>query len=433
MNSSLSRVSFQLRDKEFIINIKLKEHTLNNGLKILLLEDHSLPIVGYYAFYKVGSINEKPGITGISHFIEHMMFNGTRKYGPKQFDFLLESNGGYSNAYTSHDMTVYYQEFPKDILELVIDLESDRMANLLFDSEIVEAEREIIKEERRASIDNYPPGKLEEELFSLAYKRHPYQWPVIGWMKDISSISREELYDYYTTFYSPNNATVIVVGDFYPNEILPLIKKAYELIPPQSLPSNSFFNPEKIKEKRKKIYKKVEIPSFMVAYCCSEANNRDTFVLDVLDVILSGGKSSRLYQKMVDEKTIALRVSTDFPWRLSPSLFMVYVQMRTGHSNEQGEEVIYQELNKIKKEGVSLQELQKAKNILCADFIRNFKRNSSRANIIGNFELLFGQWRNIFHLMDKYQEITSKDVSQMIEKYFNDKNRTVVQLLPEDC
>ncbi len=416
----------------FIPEINISEHKLENGLKILLIEDHSLPLVSYFTFYKVGTRNEKKGITGISHFIEHMMFNGSEKYGPKTFDILLESNGGYSNACTSPDMTVYYQEFPCDILDLVIELESDRMVNLLFDPIILEAERKVIQEERSSSIDNYPPGKLEEELFALAYECHPYSWPVIGLKGDIKSISRDNLIDYYHKYYHPNNAIIVVSGDIYPEEVLPMIRKRYESIPVNDISFDSYKISSNRREKRKKIYYKVEVPSFMSAFLCSKVKSKDTLVLDILDVILAYGKSSRLYQKMVEEKSVALKISINFSWKIDPSLFVFYAQMSSKHSNEDGEEIIYEELNKIKKEGIPKDELEKAKNIQLVDFIRSFKKNITKANLIGQFELLFGDWRKVFSLIKEYQKITQDDIVEVINKYFLDENRTVVHLVPEN-
>jgi len=410
--------------------IPVNEFKLDNGLKVLIIEDHSLPLVSYCTFYKVGTRNERKGITGISHFLEHMMFNGTKKYGPKIFDILIESNGGYSNACTSPDMTVYYQEFPKDVLDSIVELESDRMTNLVFEPVILESERKVILEERSSSIENYPPGKLEEELFSLAYEEHPYSWPVIGLREDIESISQEDLMNYYHSFYCPNNAVIVISGDIYSNDVLPIIKKFYEHIPPFELNTNSLKLPSIKKEKRKEISHKVEIPSFMSAYLCSSVKSKDIFVLDLIDTILAYGKSSRLYQKLIEEKSMAIKISVDFSWKLDPSLFIFYIQMSSNYSNYDGEEVIYEELNKIKKEGISIDELNKAKNIHIVDFLRSFKKNISRAHLIGQSEILFGDWKKIFSLIEEYMRITEDDVLEVINKYFFDENRTVVHMVP---
>ncbi|MCP2520751.1 insulinase family protein [Candidatus Aminicenantes bacterium AC-335-B20] len=412
--------------------ISISEYKLDNGLKILFIEDHSLPLITYCTFYRVGTRNERKGITGISHFLEHMMFNGTKKYGPKIFDMLIESNGGYSNACTSTDITVYYEEFPKDILNLIIDLESDRMTNLIFEPSIVESERRVILEERSSSIDNYPPGKLEEELFSLAYDNHPYSWPVIGLREDIKSISRDELLNYYRSFYCPNNALIVISGDIYPNEALSVIKKFYDSILPNKFNENPLKLPSIRKEKRKEIKYKVEIPSFMSAYLCPSIKNKDIFVLDLIETILAYGKSSRLYQKLIEEKPMAIKISVDFSWRFEPSLFTFYVQMGTGYSNYDGEEIIYEEIDKIKKESVSIEEINKAKNIHIVDFLRSFKKNISRANLIGQFEILFGDWRKIYSLIDEYKKITRDDIVEVINKYFYDNNRIVVHMIPEN-
>src|ERR671936_1087713 len=209
----------------------VQEHELPNGLQIRLLPDRSLPIATLYSFFRVGSRNERPGITGISHLFEHMMFNGSRKYGPKEFDRRLEASGGTSNAYTSNDRTAYYEDFASDALPLVLDLEADRMAALLIDDESLAREREVVKEERRFRTDNDIDGMMEEALGALAFLAHPYRWPVIGWMSDIDRITRPDCERYFRTYYAPNNCTLVLVGDFDGDEALARIERLYGAIP----------------------------------------------------------------------------------------------------------------------------------------------------------------------------------------------------------
>ena len=203
----------------------VQEHALPNGLQIRLLQDRSLPVCTLYSFFRVGSRNERPGITGISHLFEHMMFNGSRKYGPKEFDRRLESAGGSSNAYTSNDLTAYYEDFASDALPLVLDLESDRMASLTIDDASLAREREVVKEERRFRTDNDIDGMMDEALGALTFLAHPYRWPVIGWMSDIEAISRPDCESYFRTYYAPNNCTLVLVGDFEPAAALRSIEQ----------------------------------------------------------------------------------------------------------------------------------------------------------------------------------------------------------------
>ena len=209
----------------------VEEHALPNGLQIRLLRDSSLPVATLYSFFRVGSRNERPGITGISHLFEHMMFNGSRKYGPKEFDRRLEAAGGSSNAYTSNDLTAYYEDFASDALPLVLDLEADRMASLTIDDASLSREREVVKEERRFRTDNDIDGMMNEAMGALAFLAHPYRWPVIGWMTDIESITRQDCERYFRTYYAPNNCTLVLVGDFEPQQALEQIAKLYAPIP----------------------------------------------------------------------------------------------------------------------------------------------------------------------------------------------------------
>jgi predicted Zn-dependent peptidase len=209
----------------------VSEHTLANGLRVRLHEDHSVPTVTYYTFFRVGSRNERPGITGIAHLFEHMMFNGSAKYGPKEFDRVLEGHGGYSNAYTTNDVTAYYEDFASSALPKVVDLESDRMRSLAITPETLKQEREVVKEERRLRTDNDILGMLDEQLGATMWLAHPYRWPVIGWMGDIEAITREQCLEFFRSYYAPNNATLFVVGDFVSEKALELIESHYRDIP----------------------------------------------------------------------------------------------------------------------------------------------------------------------------------------------------------
>ena len=246
---------------KFFGEYPVQSHILSNGLKVLTFENHSLPVVSMYTLYKVGSRNERPGITGISHLLEHMMFNGSKKFGPKEFDRILESGGGHSNAYTSRDLTVYYEDFASNLLETVIELDSDRMGWLNLSEELLSSESDVVKEERRMRTDNSVQGRLEEELYSASFQCHPYRWPIIGWMSDIENISVKDCKEYYKRYYAPNNAILVLAGDFQSNDALKMIEKHYGIIPAGSSPvSPNTIEPPQNGEKRIKFNKKVMIP-----------------------------------------------------------------------------------------------------------------------------------------------------------------------------
>jgi predicted Zn-dependent peptidase len=410
----------------------VRRHELDNGLKILTLEDHTLPVASFYIYYMVGSRNEQAGLSGISHFFEHMMFNGAKKYGPKEFDRVLETNGGYSNAYTSNDRTVYYEDFPSDKLDVILDLESDRMAYLAFDPDMLESERGVVKEERGFAVDNWLPGKMEEALFATAFVAHPYHWPVIGWMSDIENYRREDCLDYFRTYYAPNNATVIIVGDIDTKKAVRLMEDYFGGIEPGPEPTTVMSRePEQEGERRVQITRPAQNEQFMAGYHVPSLESPDVFPLDVAQVILTEGESSRLYKKLIYEEQVALSANSDFTWKLDPTLYYFHVEMKPGVEASTGEDMLYEVLDQMKQEPVTEDELQKAKNILEAGFLRSLKTNNGRADRIGYYETAFGGYEAMFTVLEKYKAVKAEDVRRVIDAYFTKKNKTVVTLIPE--
>ena len=406
--------------------------TLDNGLKVILVEDHSVPVISYQTFFRVGARNERAGITGISHFMEHMMFNGADKYGPKEFDAVLEANGGYSNAFTSDDMTAYYEDISSDGLELCVDLDSDRIQSLTLDPKFIESEMNVVKEERRLRIDNSVRGQMWEDLDALAFKAHPYKWPVIGWMSDLEAIGRDDCISYFKTYYAPNNAILIVAGDFDTKKAMKLIHKYYDDIPAQTPPAAvRTVEPEQMGERRGEVIKKAELPAVYIAYHTPGIKSDDIYTLDVLQQILTGGESSRLYRRLVRESQVAMSVTASFPWRLDPYLFEFNVKMKPGYETLEAEEVIYAELLDIIENGVLEEELARAKNVLEADFVRSMQTVNGRASKIGRYEILFGDYTEIMNVPGRYRAVTDEQVREAAGKYFAQKNRTVVTLVPE--
>jgi len=406
--------------------------TLDNGLKVILVEDHSAPVVSRWTFYRVGARDERPGITGISHYIEHMMFNGAEKYGPKEFDRVLEANGGYSNAYTSEDMTAYFEDVASDILELSFDLDSDRMRSLAFDPQMVESELGVVREERRLSVDNSIEGLMAEEFAALAYKAHPYQWGVLGWMSDLMSITREDAVQYWRSHYSPNNAVLIVVGDFDTKAALALVRKYYGDIPAQAPPAPvRTQEPEQIGERRAELRKEAEMPSLLIGYHIGNVKSSDILALDVLQMILTDGESSRLYKKLVRDLAIAVYARSSAEWKIDPGLFYFDIQARPDEDPLEVENAVYDELAAITANGVDAAELEKAKNRLLAGFFRSMQTVNDKAGSIGRYELLFGDFHEIYRMQERYEAVTVDDVKRVAGQYFDQKNRTVVTLIPE--
>ena len=414
------------------IKLNTTVETLKNGLKVILMEDHSVPVISRYTFYRVGSENERPGITGISHFMEHMMFNGSAKYGPKEFDRILESNGGYSNASTGEDITGYFEDFASNILEICIDLDSDRMKSLNLDPKYVVSERDVVKEERRLRTDNSVDGAMYEELYALAYKAHPYGWPVIGWMSDLEGITRDDAVKYYRTYYAPNNAILVIVGDFDTKKALELVRAYYDPIPSQTPPEPvRTVEPEQQGERRAELHKVAEMPQVLIGYHIPDVKANDIYALDVLQYVLSSGESSRFYRKLVRDLGLAVYAESNAEWRIAPSLFSIDVKVKPDKTAKECETAVYGMLDDIAKNGITAAELARAKNGIEANFYRSMQTVNGKARKIGTYEIYFGDHSEILKVQDRYRAVTLDDVKRVAGQYFQQKNRSVVTLVPE--
>jgi zinc protease len=410
----------------------VKEHVLANGMKVLIQEDQNIPNVAMYFFYRIGSRNERPGITGISHFFEHMMFNGAAKYGPKQFDNEMEKAGGNNNAYTSNDVTVYTDWFPDTALELMFDMEADRMRNLAFDPKIVDSERGVVYSERRTSIDNSNPGLLYEQLRAGAFIAHPYQWPVVGWPSDIESWTMDDLKAHYKMGYAPNNCVMVVVGAVTEAKIMELAKKYMEPIPSQPPPPPvRTKEPEQKGERRVTIRKPAQLASQMVAFHAPDAKDPDMTVLEVIDALLTAGQSSRLYSRLVDKDQIALNVGAQTERSLDPGIFMFQVTPRAGVDPAKTEAALFEEIAKLRNDAVPAAELQKAKNQLLKEHYSQLKTIAGRANLLGTFEVFRGDYKKLFTVGQEIEAVTPADVQRVAQKYLGNDGRTIATLVPE--
>ena len=407
--------------------------TLKNGMKILVQTDHSIPNVALYTFYKIGSRNERPGTTGISHFFEHMMFNGAKKYGPGDLDRVMEANGGSNNAYTTRDVTVYQDWFPQTELGLIFDIESDRIENLSFDPKKIESERGVVASERRTSVDAENGGVLDEQLWATAFIAHPYEWPVVGWMSDIEHWTMADLKHHFEMGYSPSNATMVVVGNVTPEQVFVLAEKYLEPIPAHAPPPPvTTVEPEQLGERRLVVHKPAELPLVMIAYHVPQTDNPDFYALNVLRSILFQGESSRMYQRLVDKDQIALDVESETENAFDPTLLIFDAQPKEGVDPAKCEMAIYEELDRVKETPVSDQELEKAKNFRLAEFYRQVRTINGRANTIGTYEVFFGDYRKLFDAAKNYNTVTKDDVQRVAKKYFGANNRTVATLVPEN-
>jgi len=415
----------------FAQDLKVTEKVLPNGLKVLLKEEHKAPVVTFQIWYKVGSRNEKLGTTGVSHVLEHMMFKGTKKYGPKQFSQIVQRNGGNDNAFTSKDYTAYFENFASDRIAISLDLESDRMQNLLLDPKEFLSERDVVKEERRMRTEDDPTSTMVEQMTAAAFIAHPYQWPVIGWMADLGSITRDDLADHYRRYYAPNNATIVVAGDFETKTLLPLIEKYFGPIPPgPAVPKVGAVEPRQVGERRIIVKQQAELPAIFAGYHAPDIKHADSFALEVLQGILSSGKSSRLYKALVYEKQLALYAGGDYDNVANdPKLFYVYAGVMPGKTTDEVEQALYAEIEKLKETPVADDELQKAKNQIEASFIMGQDSIFYQAMLLGQFETV-ANWRLLEGYVENIRAVTKEDVMRVAKQYFSEDNRTVGILVP---
>ncbi|GAB4169122.1 MAG: pitrilysin family protein [Calditrichia bacterium] len=414
------------------LDIQIFQHSLKNGLKVILLPDSSLPIISYYTFFRVGSRNERPGITGISHLFEHMMFKGSKKYPEGIFDKILTANGGFSNAYTSRDMTVYYQVFPNQLLPQIIDMEVDRLSGLNISEESLESERQVVIEERLLRTDNSLEGFLMEQLYANAYVAHPYQWPIIGWLSDLQQISLPQCLEYHKIYYAPNNAILAIGGDFNPEQVLTQIESAYETVPAQvSPPPVVTKEPPQAGEKRITIHKEAQHPYLYIAYHSIPATDPNLAALDMFQMIFNTGRSSRLVSRLVEKEKIANNVYGAFGYDIDPGLYYFVIELKSDNNFNKVIEILDEELEKVDKNSLTDEEIQKAINILITDYYHNFTTVENKVHEIGRSGLLFDDPSKILDFPEKYNRVKKKDIIDIKNQIFTMENRTVIQVIPK--
>ena len=405
--------------------------TLPNGMKLVVWPDKDIPNVAMYTWYRVGSRNERPGITGISHFFEHMMFNGTKVRPPGEFDRTMEANGGSNNAYTTSDVTVYQNWFPNTAMPLIFDLESDRMRNLDFDPKKVESERGVVYSERRTSIDNDNFGTLVEQMQATAYVAHPYQIPTIGWPSDIEGWKVEDLRAYYQQYYAPNNAVMFVVGDVEPAAVFALADRYLASLPAQPAPAAvTTIEPPQLGERRITVERDAQTPLLAMAWHAAAAPDRASRVMEVLLAILGSGDSSRLYRRLVDQEQAAVDVGTAYDQGFDPGLAWVYAIVPPDGDVGRTEQLVDAEIARLAQEGPTPAELTKARNQALAGFWHGLETISGKAQALGTYEVFHGDYRKLFEAPAQYESITAEDVKQAAASVLRPENRTVGRLVP---
>ncbi len=415
------------------IQFPVEKYTLKNGLTVILAEDHSVPMISYHTWYRVGSRDEGPGVTGAAHMLEHMMFKGAKKYSGKQFDQILHENGIVNNAFTSQDYTGFYENLPSSKLELIMDMEVDRMRSLALRPEDLVSELQVVGEERRWRVDNNPGGLLREMIFGTVFKTHPYTWPVIGYMTDIQAYTVEKLRKFYDTFYVPNNAVLVISGDFEPAKTKAMIEKYYSQLDSKPLPVRHYPVEPDAKQPVKKILPwDVQTKSFMLAYKGVQAGHDDGFALDLLSNILGGGQSSRLHKKLVYQQQVASAVGSYNMTNADPGIFTVMGTMKPGQSTIGPTQVILDEIESLKANLVSEAELQKAKNQTMMDYMESLTTIDGKAQALAINEIIFGDYKHLYSDLERYNQVKVQDIRNVAKKYLQPQRRVVGILEPKN-
>jgi zinc protease len=409
-------------------------HRLGNGLRILVGEVHSLPLITYQVHFAAGSRYERPGITGITHLFEHMMFKGTKKVGPEEFSRIIQANGGTLNAFTTTDNTSYYENLPADRLELAVRLEADRLENLRLTQESLEPEREVVRSERKLRSVNSPFGLLIEQLFSLAYEQHPYRWPVVGWDPDLRNLTLEECREYYRVHYSPRNAVVVVVGDVAAGEVFKTVERYYGHMT-SAIPPPLFVSQEKPQRGEKRaIFKKVsQVAAFFAGFHIPGITHPDLFPLQILCTTLSAGRSSRFFEKFEKPgKAVEVRAEMGYPpfFTADPGLLQIYAIASPAVSLDALEREIWEEVEKLRQGPLPGEEFLKAKKQVRSFFLHGLETLFFKGLLAGLYEVRAGDFHLLYDILPRYEAVNADDLLRVARKYLRPENRTVITLQP---
>jgi zinc protease len=407
--------------------------TLPNGLRVILSEDHSTPIVHVAVWYHVGSKNERPGRTGFAHLFEHMMFKGSKNVEPESHTSIVAGVGGRSNAYTTEDETVFWQTLPAQYLPLILWMEADRMATLRIDDQAFRREREVVKEERRMRVENQPYGRLQEIIYHHAFTTHPYRHPTIGTMADLEAASIEDVREFHATYYVPENATVTVVGDFDPVQTLQLVHRYFGRVPKAArpVPRDIPREPPQTRERRAVVEEPWPLPAVIVAYHVTYDGHPDAYPLHMTAKILSDGQSARIPRELVYTRRIASVAFGSGNITEDPNLFYAVAIVQPGQSPAAAEQALVAEFEKLKREPVAAAELQRAKNQFARDYIVGRGTIQEKAMHLSHAAVIHNDITTADGEFDIFMNVTVDDIRRVARTYFNEPNRVVLHVLPK--
>ena len=426
---SLTPVSAAVRPPKLQYQIT----TLPNGLRLILSEDHSTPIVHVSVWYHVGSKNERPGRTGFAHLFEHMMFKGSKNVEPEAHTSIISSVGGRSNAYTTEDVTVFWQTLPAQYLPLALWLEADRMATLRVEDEAFRREREVVKEERRMRIENQPYGRLQEIIYDNSFVAHPYKHPTIGSMADLEAASISDVRDFHGTFYVPENATVTVVGDFDSAQALQIVTQYFGRVPkaarpvPRDIPKE----PEMTQERRVVVDESWPLPAVVVAYHVPYDGHPDAYPLHITSKILSDGQSARISRALIYTQRLCLSAFGSGNITEHPNLFFAVCIVQPGRTPAEAEKALIAQFESLKTEGVTSHELQRAQNQFARDYILGRESDEDKALHLAHAAVIHNDITTADGEFDIFMKTSVADVQRVARSYFNQSNRVVLHVLPK--
>lgn len=414
------------------IELPVEKFQLANGLTVLLLEDHTIPLIAYHTWYKVGSRDESPGVTGAAHMLEHMMFKGAEKYSGKQFDQLFHANGIVNNAFTSYDYTGFHQTLPSSKLEMVMDMEVDRMKSLKIDPKDLLSEKEVVASERRWRIDDNPSGQVREALMTTFFKLSNYRWPVIGFMEDINAYTSDKLRYFYHSFYGPNNAVLVLVGDFDSKKVRPMVEKYYGSLQRREVPQvNIAKEAIRTKVESATIKGPVKTPTFVIGMPSVPVNHEDMHAMDLLGGILGQGSSSRLYREIVYKQQLGTSAYS-YNWTLKDEgILVVGVSMKKEKDIPKVSKTIFSIFDKIKKEGVKAEELQRIKTSTMKGYVDGLTTIDGKAQSLAVNEIVSGSYKFMLEDLEKYEKVTLEDIQRVAKKYLNQNIRVEITQLPK--
>ena len=406
---------------------------LPNGMVVVLHQDKSTPIVQVELWYHVGSKNEKPGRTGFAHFFEHMMFKGSKNVEPEQHTSIIASIGGQANAYTNEDTTVFHQTIPAQYLPLALWMEADRMASLRVDEKAFIAEREVVKEERRMRIENPPFGLLNELISFHAFDVHPYKHPVIGSMNDLNAATIDDVRAFYNTYYVPDNATLLIAGDFETDNAVRLVNQYFARIPKSATPVSRDIpkEPMHTKERRINLEQPWPLPAVVVAYQAPYNGHPDSYPMFVMSKTLSDGQTSRIYRKLVYETGLALTAFGSSSFLEAPGIFYAVALVNPGKSADDVEKALIAEFDKLKAEGITERELQRAKNQFSRDYILSRLSIKEKASQMGHAEVIQKDMASADGEFDTFLKVSTADIKRAAQMYFVPERRMVMRIMPK--